>query len=230
MPESKLRVLDLFSGTGSATKAFEERGHEVCTVELDTKHPATIHADILTLTADDLPGPWDLIWAGPPCEGFSVARIGQNWKNGQPQTETARLGVELMRHTLRLIQDLKTRAWIMENPRAMMRNQKELVAVERRTITYCQYGFHYQKPTDLFGGFPPTLRLHPPCKPSAPCHEAAPRGSNTGVQGLTGASARAVMPPALSMSVCMAMENMAKHERHHNQAVLFAPRQAEGEA
>jgi hypothetical protein len=34
-----MRVLDLFAGTGSATKAFEDAGHEVIKVELDMENP-----------------------------------------------------------------------------------------------------------------------------------------------------------------------------------------------
>ena len=39
------------------------------------------------------------------------------------------------------------------------------------------------KPTDLWGGFPPSLVLPPPCKNGAPCHVSAARGSVTGIQG-----------------------------------------------
>jgi hypothetical protein len=39
------------------------------------------------------------------------------------------------------------------------------------------------KPTDLWGGFPPSLILKAPCKNGDPCHVAAPRGSSTGIQG-----------------------------------------------
>lgn len=215
-------MLDLFSGTGSATQAFVDRGHEVVTVELDSAFEPTVCADILTLSVDDLPGPWDFIWAGPPCEGFSVAQIGRNWKDGVPQTDTARLGLQLLDKTLELILGLAPAAFIVENPRAMMRTLPAVRPLERRTITYCQYGFHYQKPTDLFGGFPGTLRLHEPCSPGDPCHEQAPRGSSKGIQGLTGSTARAVMPPALSMAVCMAMENLMMRPLPRRQVRLDA--------
>ena len=39
------------------------------------------------------------------------------------------------------------------------------------------------KPTDLWGGFPKSLRLHPRCHNGDSCHVAAPRGSQTGTQG-----------------------------------------------
>ena len=41
------------------------------------------------------------------------------------------------------------------------------------------------------------LRLKPPCKNGDPCHERAPRGSRTGLQGVKGAEARSMYPPKL---------------------------------
>ena len=45
-----MRILDLFAGTGSATKAFEDAGHEVIKVELDTYFEAH-ERDIMELNA-----------------------------------------------------------------------------------------------------------------------------------------------------------------------------------
>lgn len=203
----RLRVLDLFAGLGGWSAAFRDRKHDVVRVELDPDFKPEICADILKLTAADLPGPWDLVLASPPCEAFSVATIGRNWTDGKPSSESAELGLQLASKTLQLIGDLAPRAWIMENPRAMMRNLPTLRPFTRKTVTYCQYGVHYQKPTDLWGGFPPTLRLHKPCGPGDPCHEQAPRGAKAGTQGLEGSAVRAEVPYGLSMAVCMAMEN-----------------------
>lgn len=66
----------------------------------------------------------------------------------------------------------------------------------RYTVTYCQYGFRYMKPTDIFTNHPDP-RFRPPCKNGAPCHERAPRGSLKGVQGLRDARERGVIPEQL---------------------------------
>lgn len=146
----------------------------------------------------------------------SVYRVsGEKWSCGcqavdkpysfEPKSKSGILGRDLMWHTLSLIEDYMPNAWVMENPRAMMRN---LVSsrFERRTVTWCQYGDTVMKPTDLWGGFPETLKLRPPCKNGDPCHEAAPRGARTGTQGKKDAAARGKIPYKLGLAVCIAME------------------------
>lgn len=68
----KLRVLDLFSGTGSATQAFVDKGHEVITCEIDPKIPSN-HKDIFKTDWDQYKrGYFDVIWCSTPCPAFSM--------------------------------------------------------------------------------------------------------------------------------------------------------------
>lgn len=76
-------VYDLFSGTGSATKGFRDRGHKVYTFDNDTKFDATEHVDVLTLTAQylkDTYGKPDFLWASPPCTAYSVGSFRHHWE------------------------------------------------------------------------------------------------------------------------------------------------------
>lgn len=75
-----------------------------------------------------------------------------------------------------------------------MRAQPWMAGIPRYTVTYCQYGFRYMKPTDIWTNHP-APRFRPPCRNGDPCHESAPRGSKTGLQGVNGKTARAVIPP-----------------------------------
>jgi len=214
-----LRVLDLFAGTGSSTAAFAARGHSVVTVELDRSHAGITHyADVRKLTPAtvldlfDGAAP-DFIWASPPCQAFSVLRIGKNWIQGgncpMPRTDEAATAIEIVRATLALIRDLEPRYWLMENPRAMLRKLAEMRRLPRRTVTYCQYGDTRQKPTDLFGFMPATWAPRRPCRPRAACHEAAPRGSRTGTVGLSSAKERSRIPHELTAEICTALEGLA---------------------
>ena len=63
-------VLDLFSGTGSATQPFVECGkHRVVRVDIAGK--PDVRADVRHLP---LKGPFEFVWASPPCTEYSYAR------------------------------------------------------------------------------------------------------------------------------------------------------------
>ena len=65
----------------------------------------------------------------------------------------------------------------------------------RSTVTYCQYGESRMKPTDLWHNLPWTPRQI--CKNGMDCHESAPRGSQSGTQGLKGNYERSKVPSEL---------------------------------
>jgi hypothetical protein len=181
-----MRVLDLFAGLRGWSEPFAARGHEVYSVDLDPRFDVDLHADILTLVADAIPWRPDIILASPPCEAFSVMTIGRNWtREHTPKTDKARLAVQLVEATRRLIDELAPTYYVIENPRAKLRKLPTLADLDRRTVTYCQYGEPFMKPTDLWGGFPPSWTARPVCKPRAACHVSAARGSRTGIQSGT---------------------------------------------
>jgi hypothetical protein len=221
-------VLDLFAGTGSSTLAFERAGCAVFKIELDPQHQAELHADILTLSAADLialcGGRPDFIWASPPCTAFSVASIGHHWGGGfrayQPKTEAAALGLRVVAHTLALIREINPPAWIVENPRGVLRKLPVMRGIDRRTVSYCSYGDERMKPTDLWGGFPEGWIPRPMCKNGDTCHEAAPRGAKTGTQGRDGAVDRSRVPYQLSEDLCRAVMGLPPVKVAGQQAAL----------
>lgn len=198
-------VFDFFSGTGSSTLGFKEAGDRVISFELDPSFEADEHLDIMDLTADYLLrtyGRPDFIWASPPCTAFSVASIGHHWDNSsgkpKPKTEAASYNQKIVAHTRKLIEELQPRfGFLIENPRGMLRKLEPVQGLDRVTISYCQYGDTRQKPTDLWG-FVPNWNPRPLCRPGGGCHEAAPRGSRTGTQGLKNAKERSRIAPDLS--------------------------------
>lgn len=206
-------IFDFFAGTGSSTQAFKDAGHTVITFELDNYFEATEHADVFDLTAQDLLARYgrpDFIWASPPCTAFSVASMGHHWGGGlrayEPKTEAAKISQELVAHTLKLIAELNpTKGWLMENPRGMLRKLPVVANLPRRSVTYCRYGDTRMKPTDLWGVVP-NWTPREMCKNGQPCHEAAPRGSKTGTQGLKGAKERSRVPYALGQEILAALD------------------------
>jgi hypothetical protein len=202
-------IFDFFSGTGSATQAFKDAGHQVYSFELNGNFDATEHVNLLELTAEYLIekyGQPDFIWASPPCTAFSIASAKHHWEAGQkipvPKTELAVESIDLVVHTLSLIKQLNPRfGWLMENPRGMLRKLKIVAGLPRRTLTYCQYGEEYMKPTDLWGavqGWTPRQ----PCKAGMPCHKSSPRGShNKGLQGIADVVERSRVPYDLGKEI-----------------------------
>lgn len=187
-----MKVLDLFSGLQGWSEPFSLREHDIFTIDNDANFEPDWCIDILKVDSDELTsrmgGKPDIILASPPCTTFSTMTMGRNWnKNGDiytPKTEKARISLELVQKTVSLIEDLAPKFWVIENPRAILRKLGVFPADwERRTVWYCRYGEPFAKPTDLWGGFPPSWRPRPQCHNGNDDHVMAPRGSRTGIQG-----------------------------------------------
>ena len=207
-------VFDFFAGTGSATKAFEDRGHKVIKVELDEYFEAD-ERDILKLTANELISKYgrpDFLWASPPCQKFSVASLWKYWAkspNGPvPKHPSVYEAIDLIKHTLQLIEDLAPKAWVLENPRGMLRKQEFMAKYPRTTVTYCQYGDTRMKPTDIWGQVEGWVS-RPMCRPMADCHESSPAGTNAGGTGkLRNARLRSMIPYELGNELCDIVERL----------------------
>ena len=67
-----MKLLELFSGTGSIGKVARSRGFDV--VSLDLKN-ADINCDILQWNYKEYPsGYFQFVWASPPCTEYSIAK------------------------------------------------------------------------------------------------------------------------------------------------------------
>jgi len=196
-----MKTIELFAGTKSFSNVARSLGHETFTTDYEEIDGQDLVKDIRQLTETDIPYQPDMIWASPPCEGFSVAAIGKNWNHDHtPKTDSARLGVELVENTLRIIKELNPTWWFIENPRGKLRKMPFMQGFTRHTVTYCQYGDTRMKPTDIWTNAT-WWTPRPMCKNGDTCHVAAPRGSRTGTQGIKGYKNRSRIPSELFVDI-----------------------------
>jgi C-5 cytosine-specific DNA methylase len=121
-------VLDLFSGTGSATQPFVECGkHRV--VRIDIAGKPDVRADVRNLPLDPDLRP-EFVWASPPCQKYSGLRSNP-WKANR----------ELWEETLRAIHRFQPRWWVVEN-------------VKMAQWVWGRAPYHYG-PFFLWGYYPP---------------------------------------------------------------------------
>lgn len=201
-----MKILELFAGTRSISKAFEKRGHKVFSVEWNKDFEnIDLYKDIGKLTAEEVIenfGYPDVIWMSPDCTTFSVAAISRHRKKNtvtgslEPISDYARFCDKVDQHCLNLIKQLKPRLWFIENPRGGLRKMEWMKNLSRYTVTYCQYGDTRMKPTDIWTNHP-NPKFKPCCKNGDSCHTPAPRGSQTGTQGLRGGTERSKIPEQL---------------------------------
>lgn len=200
------KMLDLFCGTKSMARAFERAGWETYTVDWEAKFEPTLCCDVNTLTVEKIielcDGVPDFVHMSPDCTSYSVAAIfhhrKQNKDTGELEaiTDYAKFCDKTNAYIIDLVVNkLQAKFYTIENPRAAMRKMSFVKNLPRYTTTYCQWGDTRMKPTDIWTNIPnPNF---PCCKNGDKCHESAPRGSQTGTQGIKGSKDRSRIPDAL---------------------------------
>jgi hypothetical protein len=199
-----MKVLELFAGSRSVGKVANQLGWEVFSSDFEAFEGIDYQIDILKFDVSEVPFKPDIIWASPPCTGFSVAAIGRNWEKTEtdaiPKTDTARLGIELVKKTIEIIEHFQPQYFFIENPRGMLRKLEIVQRFKRQGVTYCQYGDDRMKPTDIWTNSNKWIP-RPMCKNGDSCHISAPRGSSTGTQGLANAYERSKIPEQLCLEI-----------------------------
>lgn len=220
-----MKVLELFAGTRSIGKAFEEHGHEVYSIDWGQYDDIDWRTDILKVHSNDILerfGKPDVIWASPDCTTYSVAAISHHRRKNQetgnldPVSEYAKYCDQVNQQVLALIEALEPIYWFIENPRGGMRKMSWIKGLPRYTITYCQYGDTRMKPTDIWTNHP-NPQFKPMCHNGDSCHERAPRGAKTGTQGLKGAIERSRIPAEFCkhiVRICELDDNMEVDDEH----------------
>ena len=213
-----MKVLELFAGSRSFSKVAEELGHKTYTTDIEPFDGIDRVCDIFDFVREssidqmlDEFGSPEIVWASVPCTYFSVASIGHHWnKDHTPKTKEAVLGVKIVYETIKLIHRLKPKYWYIENPRGKLRKLKVmncnfnvlLPTHTRDTICYCQYGEDRMKPTDIWSNHQDWIPREMCFNGNRDCHhQPAPRGSQTGTQGLKGNYLRSIVPQQLCREI-----------------------------
>ena len=247
--------IDLFSGLRGGGSGFVKLGFRVIGVEMNGKvneEARQLHHYIEdhVMSILDIDEEWckelikrhglvKVVWASPPCTGFSIASCGHHWNAPEadgtrtPKSDKGRLAVQLVEHTLKVIEWLNPEYYWIENPVGILRKLPLLDHLQHHKITYCKYGEDRMKPTDLWGKFPDSWRPRPECKNRSnrvgtiilpdgrefvkdnegnPCHIVARRGMSTGTQGIKGNALRSIVAHELSEEVAQSVLDGDKSE------------------
>lgn len=199
-----MRMIDLCSGLGGASQAFLDRGWEVIRIDNDPQFkdvPHTIIGDVRQLSKYDIKGPIDFVWASPPCNCFSICRVGKYWDDKRPRIRETIEALRIVFWCFDAIEYLKPRYWCLENPRDMLRNVLGIPgkALPGLTTYWASWGSLYLKPTDIWGELPEMEW------PEPEDWVANPRGAQAGIEKLKGPE-RAKIPYKLSLALCQAIE------------------------
>ena len=209
-----MKVLELFAGSRSIGKMAERMKWECFSSDINAFDGIDYVVDILDFDVGRVPFKPDIIWASPPCTSFSVASIGRHWymdERGNPQarTESAEFGKQLVMKTIEVINHFDPEFWFIENPRGMLRKMDFMRNLMRTSVSYCQYGDDRMKPTDIWTNNPFWLP-RAMCKQGDACHVSAPRGSQTGTQGLANAYERSKIPTLLCHDILKSCGGLKK--------------------
>ena len=115
----KMRLLELFSGSGSIGKEF--RGD---VVSVDIEGDPTHKVDILEWGYKEYPPTYfDMIWASPPCVQYSIART----KAFKPRDLVG--AAKLVHCALNIIEYFQPRFWFVENPWTGMLRKRDVISL-----------------------------------------------------------------------------------------------------
>ena len=208
-----MKLLEICAGSSDLSLYAKTKGFETTTLDVEQFGNIDLVMDAEDLTLEMIIK-YDFVWFGTMCTTYSIAACSHHRNiDLSPKTEFA---VKCDRMNRKIV-DLFKQAevintdfiWFIENPRGILRKMPFMKGLNRTTITYCSYGDIRMKPTDIWSNNIFDMFNLDGWQPKSMCfngnkkcqHEAAPRGSKTGTQGLKGNHERSKMPKLLIESI-----------------------------
>ena len=159
-----MRLLELFCGTRSIGKAFEQEGFEVLSLDLDPKTGADIICDLMDWDYTMYPrGYFDVLWASPPCTMHSRARTTASTPRDLEGSDN------LVQRVLDLIEYFQPKVYAFENPgTGLLPTRKVVGGIPYKDISYCMYNYPYRKYTRIWTDSK-VWEPRPKCTKQNPC-------------------------------------------------------------
>jgi len=152
-----MRCLELFKGSGSITKFYENNENmEVISLDILKKYNPTILTDIMDWDYKQYPVEhFDIIWASPECKIFSMLQnswVGRKYKDMNELNEIRKSHSKFINKTIEIIEYFKPKYYFIENPLHskiwdFVENKKYLEKYVN--VCYCYFGYDYKKPTKI---------------------------------------------------------------------------------
>ena len=153
-----LKVLELFSGTGSVGKVCKQLDWDVVSVDLIL--PADHQIDIMDFDYKQYPkDTFDIVWASPPCTNYSKLQdgwIGRMRKgeiySKEVQEKEMKEDDKLLLKTLEIINYFNLHYWFIENPAtSRMKDRPFMKDINNYVVDYCMYSdWGYRKRTRIW--------------------------------------------------------------------------------
>ena len=138
------RLLELFSGTKSISKAWGKAFTEIVSVDILPDFGPTHVSDILAWDYQQYPRDYfHTVWSSPPCTQYSKAK-----SRGVRDIAGANA---ITQRTLDIIQYFNPTYFFIENPQTgKLKDQEMMYGIPFYDIDYCQYGKQYRKRTRIW--------------------------------------------------------------------------------
>jgi hypothetical protein len=153
-----VKVLELFSGTGSVGKCCEKIGFDK--VSVDLLLPADFKINIMDFDYKQFDkNEFDIIWASPPCSNYSKLQDGWLGRMRKGEIYTKEIQEKEMNNddklvlkALEIIDYFKPEYWFIENPASSkMKDRDFMKDLPFYIVDYCMYSdWGYRKRTRIW--------------------------------------------------------------------------------